>query len=58
MRMKQPTPISVRPRKGSDLEKLWIAEDRKPAAMREYFHSWAEQFNLSKHEGGERDEGS
>lgn len=49
MRMKQPTPISVRPRKGSDLEKLWIEENRKPAAMREYFHSWAEQFrSMSK----------
>lgn len=44
--MNKPNPIVVRPRKGSDLEFIWLANDRNAAAMREYFHDWASTFKL------------
>lgn len=55
--------VSVRPRVGSALERVQSEADND---MADRVHKWAEadeqgwleQFNLSKHEGGERDEGS
>ena len=44
--MKQPNPISVRPRQGSALEAVWETENRSNRAMGEIFHSWAETFAL------------
>jgi hypothetical protein len=44
--MKQPNPISVRPRQGSALENVWNDSDRSNRAMGEIFHLWAETFAL------------
>lgn len=43
----KPNPIVVRPRKGSDLEQVWEENGRNAAVMREYFHSWAQQFKTN-----------
>jgi len=40
----KPNPIVVRPRKASDLEAVWNANDRNAAAMREIIHQWASSF--------------
>lgn len=55
--------VAVRPRVGTALERIQEATDND---MSNRVHEWAEadeqgwleQFNLSKHEGGERDEDS
>ena len=44
--MKQPNPISVRPRQGSALENVWNDSDRSNKAMGDIIHSWAETFAL------------
>ena len=36
-------PITVRPRKGSELEAAWLECQRSTAAMREIIHQWAEK---------------
>lgn len=54
MRMKQPSPISVRPRKGSDLERLWESENRSNREMGEHIHSWAETFASMKKQSEEK----
>lgn len=42
-------PITVRPRKGSELEAAWLECQRSTAAMREIIHQWADQ-NARKEE--------
>jgi hypothetical protein len=44
--MKQPNPISVRPRQGSKLEAVWNDKERSNKAMGDIIHSWAETFAL------------
>lgn len=44
MPMKQPAPISVRPRKGSALEEVWEGENRSNRALGEIIHGWAQSF--------------
>jgi hypothetical protein len=44
--MKQPNPISVRPRQGSKLEAVWNDNERSNKAMGDIIHSWAETFSL------------
>lgn len=38
------TPISVRPRKGSALEKYWFACGQDSGAMREIIYEWAKEY--------------
>jgi hypothetical protein len=42
--MKQPNPIAVRPRQGSELEAVWNENQRSNRAMGDIIHSWASQF--------------
>ena len=42
--MKREAPIAVRPRKGSDLERVWDENDRNAASMRDLIHGWARMF--------------
>jgi len=55
--MKQPNPLSVRPRQGSKLEAVWNDNERSNKAMGDIIHSWAEIFSLmtkaSEQEGDE-----
>lgn len=48
---KRDTPITVRPRKGSELEAVWLECQKNMATMRELIHAWAGEAKSKK--GGE-----
>jgi len=45
---KRPNVISVRPRKGSELEAVWLECQRDIAVMREKIHAWANDARKEK----------